>query len=91
MNHPEHEPRKSALERLSEVIPTEFAVLALVWFACELHDLANHREAQASAQQLLAVHPCAIDAFREATLDLRDLADRYDCTLADASEDGWPL
>jgi len=77
----------TALERLSEVIPPEHAVMALAWFANDLNVLCNHRDAQTFMQRILDVHPCTVEAFLEATRDLRSVADGYDHEL---SGTGWP-
>ena len=70
------------LRSLSEVIPAEHAPIALAWFAHQLHMTADQRDNALRVMARLGASGEVIAAYREATNDLRDLADRWEFELA---------
>lgn len=72
----------SAITELSELIGDRYAVIAAMYLATAVHEMCNARDITMLAQYPLGFTPEQIAAHREATRDLRDLADRWDGELA---------
>lgn len=73
----------SPLTDLAEVIPQRHARIALAWFSAQLHVVADRRDLdEIRLVRNLGAPGTDLAAHRVATLQLRELADRWDNELA---------
>lgn len=76
--------KREGLSSLAEVIPAEYAVLAMAWMAARIRDAADARDNADKIMRdstLKIASPQARAMFREASDDLRDLGESWEYEL----------